>query len=582
MNCLHDHLQANVKIEKVSAESNQELLEQEYHPIRIHFDMSGFLEREDSKMCKRVGQTVSWEFGTLKCTKNDLMDDDKMKVLSETLDNLGKYISKLVSVKRSVNPINVKPFRDFNVSEKKYFTDLVVCVTLRPFEPEKKTLGAAFCTKTGVEGRPILSGMYINPSYIPNETQNELSLKKTFFHTLFHELIHSMGFSSSMFPLWINKETGKKYNPFPLQKYTNPKYPSKVFSILQTPAARKFIYDRFGITEFAPGVKSGIELEDGGGSGVVLSHPESRVYLSEVMCGIFVGYCYVSKLTLAVLDDMGWYQVNYSMADLYPWGDGRSLGKQHLSNFINSPPQIAYPKHYLCWDDTPASICNYDHLSKGYCSPNETFDCDKNNEDYRCKIKMFANPKNQKLWGSRSEFDYLFFKVPNVSLRCDDESNNNIKTDDEYYGKESMCAMSTITSNNPVPKCYKMICTNQNQLNIYVGNVSKQCFNENQEITFDNYQGKIICPNPNIICNMKSFFKLPKTDLSELPKINQTETQSKINIINLCKLMFVFIEISICCFCCIINISENRDNDDYLLESTEQNELVEMETNDNL
>ncbi|KAG6503327.1 hypothetical protein ZIOFF_035638 [Zingiber officinale] len=52
---------------------------------------------------------------------------------------------------------------------------------------------------------------------------------------------------------------------------------------------------------------TGLELEDGGGRGTVGSHWEKRLLMNEIMTGSVDTRSVVSEMTLALLEDSGWY-----------------------------------------------------------------------------------------------------------------------------------------------------------------------------------------------------------------------------------------------------------------------------------
>ena len=518
--CIHDEIQqqfgdppSNVNVTyPVLLDSSSR------RPIRVFFDMFGITEKKDGLMCNKVGQSISWLFRTHKCRDVDVVDDLKIRNLNRTMENIRLYITKLLNVTNEVNPIQLEKVSDIPACGKPIETDLYIAVACRAFNPDDKILGSAFSYRySTIDGRPNVGGIYINPAYIPEIPQDEHSIDHTFFHVIFHELCHVLGISSSNFNSWIDKRSGTRYQ-YPIVTYQNDFY-KKRFRILITPAARRFAQKRFNVTEFAPGIPAGIEIEDGGGSGTAGSHPESRVYISEVMCGIFVGYTYISELVLSMLDDSGWYDVNYELADPYPWGDGSSMLMPPMKTFLNGPPQLAFPHHYLCWHKDTEHLCSYDFKAKASCSPVTDFNCNSVGYDDKksCEMKYFVNPLNLSIRGDRSEFDFLYFNVPDEERRCDDESlfSYEDSTVEEEFGSESMCAMSSLTSTNETetsslyPRCYKMRCDINQVLYITVVNETKICHHENQTLSFDGFKGYVLCPNPQYLCGIKQFFGEP-------------------------------------------------------------------------
>ncbi|KAJ1468828.1 hypothetical protein T484DRAFT_1595465, partial [Baffinella frigidus] len=67
---------------------------------------------------------------------------------------------------------------------------------------------------------------------------------------------------------------------------------------------------------------AGPELENDGGSGTMTSHFEQRTLFTELMTGQSSSFnAPRSILTLAAMQDSGWYSVNYTMAQKLIWGN---------------------------------------------------------------------------------------------------------------------------------------------------------------------------------------------------------------------------------------------------------------------
>jgi hypothetical protein len=238
-------------------------------------------------------------------------------------------------------------------------------------------------------------------------------------------------------------------------------------------------------------------------------------------------------MSLAILDDTGWYEVNYSMGEPYPWGDGRSMLSAPLATFPNSPPQRAFPRHYLCWEKKWKPQCNYDFLSKAFCSPAADFNCMSKDADdlAACRMREFVNPLNLSVRGDVPEFDYRYFKVGNASQRCEDEELNKLSESGrhgEVYGKDSMCAMSSLSrqSNEPDelrPGCHTMMCDAANNLMVRIGNEIRYCRVEDEQLEFDGFFGVFVCPNPQFVCGMKRFLKRTLVD-GPMPTENPVKT----------------------------------------------------------
>ena len=91
---------------------------------------------------------------------------------------------------------------------------------------------------------------------------------------------------------------------------------SNTHKLIKTPKVLEVARKHFGCPTLA-----GVELEDDGGSGSAGSHWEKRQMFTEFMCANPSGFQNVkSSLTLALMEDSGWYKANYSAADVLRCG----------------------------------------------------------------------------------------------------------------------------------------------------------------------------------------------------------------------------------------------------------------------
>ena len=74
----------------------------------------------------------------------------------------------------------------------------------------------------------------------------------------------------------------------------------------------------------------GVELEEYGGEGTVGSHWEARILLGDYMNGYaFTAEIVISELTLALLEDSGYYKAKYYTGGLMQYGKNKEC------NFLN-------------------------------------------------------------------------------------------------------------------------------------------------------------------------------------------------------------------------------------------------------
>jgi hypothetical protein len=106
----------------------------------------------------------------------------------------------------------------------------------------------------------------------------------------------------------------------------------------------------------------GVEVENQGGAGTELSHWEKRTTMNEYMTGTASRNPVFSELTLALLEDTGWYVANYSLAGQLLWGQG--MGCNFTNQSCDKWP-TSY-NGYFCTSNGK-EICTSDYQAKGSC-----------------------------------------------------------------------------------------------------------------------------------------------------------------------------------------------------------------------
>lgn len=94
---------------------------------------------------------------------------------------------------------------------------------------------------------------------------------------------------------------------------------NKHIDVMVTPRVVEEVRRHFNCSEL-----EGAELEDQGGEGTALTHWEKRVFEAEAMSGTHSSRPVFSRITLALMEDTGWYKANYEMASDLSWG--KNLG----------------------------------------------------------------------------------------------------------------------------------------------------------------------------------------------------------------------------------------------------------------
>lgn len=101
-----------------------------------------------------------------------------------------------------------------------------------------------------------------------------------------HELTHVLGFSSGKYTQYINPNTGATIpSSQVLQTHTVTGTGGNTYTVSQiiTPNVLQYTRSHFGCSSL-----TGAQVEDGGGSGTVLSHWEKKLFYNEYMTGAYM------------------------------------------------------------------------------------------------------------------------------------------------------------------------------------------------------------------------------------------------------------------------------------------------------
>ncbi|KAA3677918.1 leishmanolysin-like peptidase [Paragonimus westermani] len=224
-------------------------------------------------------------------------------------------------------------------------TDFVLYISSLPTNrcETSKVLGyAAHCQTASHTDRPIAG--YIN--FCPNVLKHESSDRVRSLFIAKHELLHALGFSSSLFAMYRD-ENNQPLTP----RDPNTQLPSLGWSQISSNSVyqwsdrvvrtvqRRWLSAYGNRTKLAHIVVTptvlrvaraffdcptldGVELEDQDEAGVFLTHWEKRLLENELMTATYTNSYRISPITLAMMEDTGWYRANYAMSHDFSWGRG--------------------------------------------------------------------------------------------------------------------------------------------------------------------------------------------------------------------------------------------------------------------
>lgn len=316
-------------------------------PFKVFYDLEQILEGNDPNQCKFVGQEVNWSQNIdYTCKEQDIFTDVKKKVLNETLDNVRKYVERIMSVRHKL--LKLKPYIKDDLS---YFppetmdVDHYVKFWVRPFK--STIIAGSFITNCDSENyRPTQSQIVLAARFIPTVTQNYDTVPRSFFNVMFHELMHSIGMINVFIPYWINQKTGYRMRPTETIKIYNDTYGKKHMMVC-TPYAKKVAQKYLKRTKTDDGRELCLEFEDLGGQGTEYTHPKATIYRQDAMVGVNPLDGVISPVMCSLIADIGYYSVNWSMCEKITWLTDNILTKDEIHNMGSKPTYKTFPKRYI-------------------------------------------------------------------------------------------------------------------------------------------------------------------------------------------------------------------------------------------
>ncbi|XP_020244315.1 uncharacterized protein LOC109822512 [Asparagus officinalis] len=424
------------------------------------------------------------------CTVEDISGEDKKQRLRKALEQTADWFKRALAVEPVKGNLRLSGYsacgQDGGVQLPHEYVedgvaeaDLVLLVTTRP--TTGNTLAWAVACERDQWGRAIAGHVNVAPRHLTAEAETLLSA------TLIHEVMHVLGFDPHAFA-HFRDERKRRRSQVTLQAMDD-KLGRMVTRVV---LPRVVMHSRHHYGAFSENF-TGLELEDGGGRGTSGSHWEKRLLMNEIMTGSVDTRSVVSKMTLALLEDSGWYRANYSMAEHLDWG--RNQGTE----FVTSPCSL-WKGAYRC-NTTQLSGCTYNREAEGYCPI----------VSYSGDLPQWARYFPQANKGGQSSLaDYCTYFVAYSDGSCTD--TNSVRTPDrmlgEVRGSNSRCMASSLVragfvrgSMTQGNGCYQHRCLN-NTLEVAVDGIWKTCPEAGGPVQFPGFNGELICPAYHELCSV--------------------------------------------------------------------------------
>ncbi|KYQ91805.1 hypothetical protein DLAC_07601 [Tieghemostelium lacteum] len=453
---MEQNQQYHLNIQKKQSQKSLRDVE-EIGKIRITFDNSKLQPNSDSSYsCYSVGQVVtvdatasssitrackddgSVQGGCLyTCTQADVVNSTLTSLISGSIiGTINQVLTEFISVNREVGNLELPngnchygvPIPAAAQSPGIANSDYHVFATVRPTSSSGTIAYAKACvyptSGATITGRPVAGIINFNPRYFTPFLNNPSGITfREYTKVGLHEMVHALGFSSTFYRFYKNPQ-GQFYNPAPGSFYTfNGTTPSGVFyetdrCLMTTPTVAAFASAHYACPNL--GYQ---ELEDYGGSGTAGSHWEKRSAGEELMLGYVQPMFPLTNLTLSLLQDTGWYGIDFTNAEQLLWG--KNLGCDW--NIDCTAESWAFPGY---WCSTNKQSCSPTRAGKGAC----TVASYTSNLPYQ--YQHFANPS---VGGIDAITDFCPYTQEIVY--CSDESKNQGANGGigEVFGETSRC-----------------------------------------------------------------------------------------------------------------------------------------------
>jgi hypothetical protein len=464
------------------------------------YKLKNFYEYEEEEKSLRFLQTQPYEsirividYTTL--DKQSSISSDLKSNVKEVVERAKSVIESLIKIQRLSRKLTVTKCNQYisiadEIKSLGVNADLIIFPYVDTEMQGTTQAYASTCVISTRNSRPIAGFM----GFTKNLNNLKTNWLDYYTNIAVHELTHVLGFNSDIFEAFVDENNNRISLEKTIQEITVDGVKKKmIISPKALEAARK----HFNCPDL-----QGIELENQGGQGTMGSHWESRIMLTEYMVGFTYDEATLSEITLAFLEDTGWYKTNYYTGGLFRFG--KNAGCSFINNKCIVNEKVVF-KNEFCYDKN-APFCTAGRLNKGFCYIN----------NYSSNIDPAYQYFKEQNEGGLTFTDYC--PVSGVPTNKDSylpwSCSNGIKDKfpreyEESISSNSGCFMSSLINKQHESQfiiatkaiCHEYECNYEvNKYNVTIGNNVFECPSKGGYVEVEEYSGVFECPPFNLIC----------------------------------------------------------------------------------